>query len=227
MNGKELLEALTHVDEKYVQEADTQRPVRISFPVRAIAAAAACVCLLVAGMRLFPAFQSANDSSAENVSQIEKECDGAEGQQVPESAAGEDPQSYIYGCRYIRTNLYMYVDNMKTAPVVIRSAEELEAYLDRYSSIYQLEALREACAGYDEAFFQNRDLLLVVQGENSGSVRHEIQSLRPMFDGTWQLRGRKIVPEIGTSDMAQWHILVEIQKNLIAQGETVTVEWYF
>ena len=79
---------------------------------------------------------------------------------------------------------------------------------------------------YDEEFFKSRDLILAVQEEGSGSVRHQIQGLRALDDGLWELTGRRVVPEVGTCDMAQWHIVVETQKNLIRENEHIILSWY-
>lgn len=221
MSGKELLVGLGQVDERFVQEAELQHPAGVPW-IKTIAAVAACVCLLLGGMKLFPMFYAGSDSMEQENSQV-SDMDAVE--MIPESAAAQDPQSYTYGCQYVRTDQILYVE-LNMEPLVLRSPEELEAYFDRYGNIFQLEELRQACRNYDEEFFKSRDLILAVQQESSGSVRHELQGLRALDDGIWELTGRRIVPEAGTCDMAHWHIVVEVEKNLIKEDETIILSWY-
>ena len=98
--------------------------------------------------------------------------------------------------------------------------------LERRENVYADSSIGflDACDRYDDAFFARRDLIILVLEEGSGSVRHEIQGVRPYYDNSWLLTGRRIVPEIGTDDMAQWHILIEIDKNLIGEDETIVLE---
>ena len=221
MNGKDLLEGLSLVEERFVQEAELQK-MPGNYWIRPVAAAAACICLLFAGMKLLPMYHANNDSAEQENAQIEDQ-DGKE--MVAESGAAQDPQSHTYGWQSVRTDQILYVE-LNAEPLVIRSAEELADYLDRFDGIFQLEQLRQACVDYDEEFFKSRDLILAVQEEGSGSVRHQIQGLRALDDGLWELTGRRVVPEVGTCDMAQWHIVVETQKNLIRENERIILSWY-
>ena len=59
--------------------------------------------------------------------------------------------------------------------------------------------------------------------EGSGSVRHELDGILPNGDG-WYLTGRRIVPEAGTCDMAQWHILAELEKDLISPTDILRLD---
>lgn len=221
MNGRELLEGLGQVEERFVQEAELQK-MPGNYWIRPVAAVAACICLLFAGMKLLPMYHANNDSAEQENAQIEDQ-DGKE--MVAESGAAQDPQSHTYGWQSVRTDQILYVE-LNAEPLVIRSAEELADYLDRFDGIFQLEQLREACVDYDEEFFKSRDLILAVQEEGSGSIRHQIQGLRALDDGLWELTGRRVVPEVGTCDMAQWHIVVETQKNLIRENEHIILSWY-
>ena len=92
--------------------------------------------------------------------------------------------------------------------VVIRSAEELENYCDTNQGRWQLDGLREAAKGYDDAYFRDRILLLVLVEASSGSVRYTVTGLQPEKDGL-TVHIRVDAPEYGTSDMAEWHILIE------------------
>lgn len=62
MNGRELLEAMGHVEERYVDEAEYKMP-RKSIPLGWISAAA-CLCILIGGAMLWIQPQVTNDSTA-------------------------------------------------------------------------------------------------------------------------------------------------------------------
>ena len=158
---------------------------------------------------------------------------------VPTEPATEPPTESIpeqipFSAQYVRTDGYH--DGRQYRVVTrIRSQDALDDYYWLNKSEYFLErrenpasdytiGFLDACDRYDESFFDAHYLILVLLEEGSGSVRHEIQGVRPYYDNSWLLTGRRIVPEIGTDDMAQWHILIEIDKNLIGEDETIVLE---
>ena len=139
---------------------------------------------------------------------------------------GTDPMTYAFEAQYIRTN----GDSENTSypyHVVINSREELEAYYEANKKLFDLERKEEvysdttigfldACDKYDDAYFERQNLVLIVLEEGSGSIRHEITDVRPHSteDGRlvgWDITINRIVPEVGTDDMAQWHLLLEVQ----------------
>ena len=73
-----------------------------------------------------------------------------------------------------------------------------------------------AVSGYDDAFFEAHDLLFVLLEAGSGSIRHEVTAVRalPSGDGKYAIRPEitEIIPEAMSDDMAEWHILIEIEK---------------
>ncbi len=69
----------------------------------------------------------------------------------------------------------------------------------------------EVAADYSEDFFQNKELLIFTLTEGSGSVRHTLTGVET--DGTTiYLDVTRQVPEIGTTDMASWLAVVEVEK---------------
>lgn len=121
--------------------------------------------------------------------------------------SGDDPAPLDFRAQSIRTDGYSSGMTYPMA-VVIRSAQELQDYCDTNQGRWQLEGLLEAAKAYDDAYFRDRVLILVVLEANSGSVRYTVTDLLPAKDRL-TVRIQVDAPEYGTSDMAQWHILIE------------------
>lgn len=232
MSAKELLEGMCYVDERFVDEAEHQTvQMNASHPWMRLLPVAACLCILIVGAvslwDFLPSLTGSTESITED-NELQQENINAPG------AAEGDPQSWVYQKQYIRTN---GGDENRSYPFykIIRSREELNRYYEEHKDIYDLErretvyadssiGFLDACDRYDDAFFAQRDLIILVLEEGSGSIRHEIQGVRPYYDNSWQLVGRRIVPEVCTDDMAQWHILIETDKNLIGENEIIVVD---
>ncbi len=98
---------------------------------------------------------------------------------------------------------------------VIRSVSELLTY---YNGIRPTDGdglmndhstpLLEAFNTYDDAYFEDRILILVVLQEGSGSVRHEVTGVNVSGD-TLTVAIDELTPEVVTFDMAWWHVLIE------------------
>ena len=137
-------------------------------------------------------------------------------------------EEYAFEAQYIRTNGYSE-DRTYPYHTVINSRAELEAYYEAYKDTYDLErrekvysdssiGFLDACDKYDDAYFEQQNLVLIVLQEGSGSVRHEITDVRRHrteagaldLDG-WDIMINTTAPEVVTDDMAQWHLFLEVQ----------------
>ena len=139
--------------------------------------------------------------------------------------------------RYIRTDGYMEEVEYPSVKI-IRSVNELNEYynenkdrcdLERKAEVYSDTTIGflDACDRYDEAYFENQILVMVLLEEGSGSVRHNVDSVKVGWDDKLYISICSIVPEIGTCDMAQWHILIETEEGLdVANEEDVVVYVY-
>lgn len=240
MSGKELLAGMSYVEERFVDEAENQTIKRgHAGPWIKLLPVAACLCIMLVGVIRFwnmHPFSAGNTESfsdnQESVMDIGQSYGGEESEH--EKPVGGDPQSWLYQAQYIRTD-GSKEDAQYPLLVVIRSRTELEQYYHDNKDLYDLErrekvysdstiGFLDACDQYDDAFFAGKDLIILVLEESSGSIRHEIQGIRPYQNDSWQLTGRRITPEECTDDMAQWHILIEIEKNLIAEDEEIVLE---
>ena len=165
-------------------------------------------------------------------------CGGKDNQEFPTQGASA-PEAYAFEAQYIRTNGYSE-DRSYPYHVVIDSKDELEAYYEANKDLYDLErkekvysdttiGFLDACDKYDNAYFERQNLVLIILEEGSGSIRHKITDVRRRRDENgasdgWDITINKIVPETGTDDMAEWHLILEVQMGkVIKDGEKVWI----
>ena len=150
---------------------------------------------------------------------------------VPTTAEATEPLTYEV--QYFRTG--GYVEGIDYPYVVIvQSAGELTNYISENRDEFDFESweatdteeahgMLTAIDAYDDAFFSKNALLIVVVQEPSGSNRHEFLG----FGEKNEIRIRRIVPEVGTTDMADWHILIELPlpSPVLLSAYYPSVEW--
>lgn len=139
-----------------------------------------------------------------------------------ENASGEDKSVTDYDAEYIRTD-YFGGESEFPQYALIRSKDELDSYYESYKEVFDLEArdkvYADSTAGwldeaknYDEEWFKENDLLLVVLQEPSGSNRHEITGVTEHSDGSYSVSIRRLIPLSGTEDMAGWHLFIDLKQ---------------
>ena len=120
------------------------------------------------------------------------------------------------GFQYIKTAYTGFL----AGPVVtvINSQNEFDKFIvknighSRDGVMYPVENdMIYAADKYNDDFFKLNYLVLVEITENSGSNRHEVESIGSNGDITI----KRIVPEIGTADMAQWCIIIELDADFV------------
>ncbi len=133
-----------------------------------------------------------------------------------------------YTAQFIRTDGYRDGEVYPKA-FLITDAEELNRYYEENRNFYDFGhrekvyadssiGFADAIGKYDAAWFENHRLILVVLEEGSGSVRHELAGVMPRENGlTVEIVSR--IPEVGTSDMAEWHILIETERMIDPETE--------
>ncbi|MBO5649248.1 MAG: hypothetical protein J6S76_04985, partial [Clostridia bacterium] len=110
---------------------------------------------------------------------------------------------------------------------------ELNAYYEANKDVYFLERTEntgnhnsigflDACDKYDAEYFEDQILLMILLEEGSGSVRHEVKRVGTNADKVF-VDIKSIVPEIGTADMAEWHVLIEPEAGVDIASETDVV----
>lgn len=99
--------------------------------------------------------------------------------------------------------------------VQITSRQELEELLAQIG----FEDLTQA-ADYDDAFFADHTLLLLLQETATGSARHAVYLSES--DDTLTVTVSVTAPEYATDDMAQWFLLVPLER-AAADGKNLTI----
>ena len=135
---------------------------------------------------------------------------------------------FDFDAQYIRTDGYM--EDAKYPGIhIIRSLEELHAYYEQNRDVFDLErrdkvysdssiGFLDACDKYDEAYFEKSILIVILLEEGSGSIRHKVEKAG-VVDEELVICIDSIVPEVGTCDMAQWHIMVEPKAGINVENE--------
>ncbi len=159
-------------------------------------------------------------------------CEGEPTAADPALTSSTEAAPYEGRTWYVRTNCSGQ-DILYPKAVVIRSVEELKAYYEANKDVFDLGShapgadttlgFLDAAATYDAAYFEDRILVLVLLEEGSGSIRHTVKKVQMGQDGKLYISIRTIVPEVGTCDMAQWHIFVEPEAGVQVQNESDVV----
>ena len=192
---------------------------------------ALCLCLILA---LFAGCSRA-ESRTESVPAEPEETAVAGQETASEEPAEPMEQSIGFRAQCIRTDGYR--DGEKYPKTVwITSAGELREYCESNRDYYWMGSVMDlnsgrdvgftaAVSGYEDAFFEDHDLLFVLLEEGSGSIRHKVTEVRalPSETGGYVIRPEidRIVPEVGTDDMAEWHVVIELEKKF---GKTAAEE---
>jgi len=121
-----------------------------------------------------------------------------------------EPEKYEINAKYIRTGgNYEHLAGKGSEPVRINGTGQLEDYLGaQKSSVY----LSPACdldyfLRYDNEWFMTHQLIAVNISESSGSVSHKVTDLTSQY-----VTIERTVPQTGTADMAEWDILIELDR---------------
>ena len=155
--------------------------------------------------------------------------DGGTGEDILSAAPAID-----FSAQYIRT--YGSREDARYPTVkIIRSVWELNEYYEANKEDYGLGrrenvssdttiGFLDACDQYDDAYFADHILIMVLLEEYSGSNRHTVQSVRMSADGHCSIYIDRIVPEAGTCDMAEWHILIGLETKAELEDVNVFVD---
>lgn len=124
-------------------------------------------------------------------------------------------RSTNFHAQYVRTDGY-HEDVQYPRVTVIRSVEELSAYYEANKNLYYMESFLIACETYDETYFADRILVIVLAEAGSGSVRYQVSDveLAGVNGDELAVAIDVLTPEVGTCDMAEWHILIEPEAGL-------------
>ena len=132
--------------------------------------------------------------------------------------------AYGFTARYIQTGSAADEADYPLC-LCIDSKPALDAYLAENAPSYRgsERVLREAAQSYDDAWFSAHELLLVVLEEGSGAVRHTVTRVAKTAPDAGAVSVRRDVPQVGTCDMAYWHIWIELDAGVFAPSDDVRV----
>ena len=127
--------------------------------------------------------------------------------------------------QYIRTNGSSEAVQLPGIRI-IGSLQELNDYYNMWHEVFDLErkekvyadttiGFLDVCNQYDEAFFESSFLIFVLLEEGSGSIRHEVRGVEQTTDQKIAISVDRKVPQVGTDDMAQWHIILELNRDVL------------
>lgn len=131
--------------------------------------------------------------------------------------AGVDPH-------IIRTDIIDW-DMTYDETVVIDSFDKLEKYYDKHKGLFDLEHKEKVYSDttigfvdtfetYDEAWFDENVLIMAVVEEGSGSIRHYLDHIHKSPNGELTVIFERVIPELCTDDMACWHIMVGLNREV-------------
>ncbi len=117
-----------------------------------------------------------------------------------------------FSAQYIRTGGYHETEQYPQVRI-IESKRELNDYYTKYRDYYQLDRAEElnffeAIKRYDDTYFRERFLLMVLLEEPSGSNRHRVEEIY-LQDDRVTVNISRLIPEWCDDDMALWHLLIE------------------
>lgn len=134
----------------------------------------------------------------------------------------EQTRELSFAARYIRTNT-LQDGSLFPGVQVIGNLQQLQDYYTSNRENYDLErkeqvyadttiGFLDACDAYDEVFFENNYLIFVLLEEGSGSITHQVSRVLQTEEEKVAVYIDTQTPEVGTCDMAQWHVIVELSR---------------
>lgn len=130
-----------------------------------------------------------------------------------------DYKKIKFNSRNIQTHLYVksFV-NPRTD--IIKSENDLS----KYKKIFKNDTLYETLDIYKEDYFIDKILVIVTLQESSGSITNKVDTIEKSSNGNnINVFVKRSAPEIGTDDMAIWHLLIEINNNDLGDLNSVDV----
>lgn len=107
---------------------------------------------------------------------------------------------------------------------ILHTKDELTDYYEKNKESYDLSELHDQLEKYDDSYFKKQDLILIVFRESSGAVTHEVSDVA-YENGAWKVSIKRNAPAAGISNIAWWHIVLEIKDiKLGADGYSDKIE---
>ena len=217
MTSEQFHDALTLLPEDLVANAGAfrSRKPRIT-PLKRYAAMAACFAALLTSVIYVHSLrqESAPTEMAVAAPYSVMQDAGAAPAEAPRMEAAAVPS-----CPMVETPDLPNTAEIDHSAAIITSRSELEGYFTEMGKYYQLDALRDVCALYDETWFSNSDLLLIPVDSVSPSCSVTDVTLA---DGVCEITITGEETEAGTN----FHIVLPVDKGSVTDTKSITVTYH-
>ena len=212
MTSEQFHDALTLLPEDLVAHAEQYRcrKPRV-IPLKPYAATAACLAVVLCAAALFRVTQQKSMETDKAVSFSVMQDAGAAPAESPRMEAAAVPS-----CPMVETPDLPNTAQIDHSAAIITSRSELEGYFTEMGRYYQLDALRDVCALYDETWFSNSDLLLIPVDSVSPSCSVTDVTLA---DGVCEITITGEETEAGTN----FHLVLPVDKDSVTDTKNITV----
>ena len=212
MTSEQFHDALTLLPEDLVAHAEQYRcrKPRV-IPLKPYAATAACLAVVLCAAALFRVTQQKSMETDKAVSFSVMQDAGAAPAESPRMEAAAVPS-----CPMVETPDLPNTAEIDHSAAIITSRSELEGYFTEMGKYYQLDALRDVCALYDETWFSNSDLLLIPVDSVSPSCSVTDVTLA---DGVCEITITGEETEAGTN----FHLVLPVDKDSVTDTKNITV----
>ena len=215
MTSEQFHDALTLLPEDLVAHAEQYRCRKPKvIPLKPYAATAACLAVVLCAAALFRVTQQKSMETDKAVSFSVMQDAGAAPAESPRMEAAAVPS-----CPMVETPDLPNTAEIDHSAAIITSRSELEGYFTEMGRYYQLDALRDVCALYDETWFSNSDLLLIPVDSVSPSCSVTDVTLA---DGVCEITITGEETEAGTS----FHIALPVDKGSVTDTKSITVTYH-
>ena len=212
MTGEQFHDALTLLPEDLVAHAEQYRCRKPrAIPLKPYAATAACLAVVLCAAALFRVTQQKSMETDKAVSFSVMQDAGAAPAEVPRMEAAAVPS-----CPMVETPDLPNTAEIDHSAAIITSRSELEGYFTEMGRYYQLDALRDVCALYDETWFSNSDLLLIPVDSVSPSCSVTDVTLA---DGVCEITITGEETVAGTN----FHLVLPVDKDSVTDTKNITV----
>ena len=212
MTSEQFHDALTLLPEDLVAHAEQYRcrKPRV-IPLKPYAATAACLAVVLCAAALFRVTQQKSMETDKAVSFSVMQDAGAAPAESPRMEAAAVPS-----CPMVETPDLPNTAEIDHSAAIITSRSELEGYFTEMGRYYQLDALRDVCALYDETWFSNSDLLLIPVDSVSPSCAVTDVTLA---DGVCEITITGEETVAGTN----FHLVLPVDKDSVTDTKNITV----
>ncbi len=143
-----------------------------------------------------------------------------------EAYVSQRAEPEYYGAQYVSMLFGDIYNAFSEKTFLITSTAELEAFVDKMNEISECFDVRistdaaEVCgvpltdtvAKYDEAWFEEHDLIMVIAEEYATQIHHAVRGITENEDGSWTVSIDRLIPPASEQTLPSFAIFVETNK---------------